>query len=52
MWDMNLFPHSSNLRLTSWELEGATEDKAEKNNTEFLIKMFSCGMKGSEFHLQ
>lgn len=50
MWHMDLFPHRSNLRLTSWEWEGAMEDKVEKNNAEFLIKMFFCGMKGNEFH--
>lgn len=43
----DLFPHSSNLRLSSWEVKSAMDDKAEKNNTEFQIKMLSYDMQGS-----
>lgn len=46
----DLFPHPANLRLTSWEMEGAMDDKAEKNNTEFQIKMLFYDMQGSIIH--
>lgn len=48
MWHTDLFSHSSNLRLTSWELEGAMEDKAEKN-TEFQLVCFAVACKEVNF---